>query len=84
MTFLFDIPSPSSGVVEIAAAAVFFLVFLGVAFIAFKMLKKSVKMAFRVVIVAVILAIAVAGSITIWAVSGSKPTRPQPRPVQPR
>lgn len=84
MIFLLDIPSPGGGVVGIAAAAVFLLVFLGVAFIAFKMLKKSVKMAFRVVIVAVILAVAVAGSITIWALGGSKPARPQPHQVQPR
>ena len=84
MTFLLDIPSLGSGLIEIAAAAVFLLVFLAVAFIAFKMLKKSVKMAFRVAIVAVILAVAVAGSITIWALGGSKPARPQPRQAQPR
>lgn len=85
MIFLFDIPAlPASGVIGIAAAAVFFLVFLAVAFIAFKMLKKSVKMAFRIVIVAVILTVAVAGSIALWAVSGSKSARPQPRSTQAR
>jgi uncharacterized membrane protein YphA (DoxX/SURF4 family) len=49
-------------------AAVFLLVFLAVAFIAFKMLKRSVKMAFRIAIVGVILVIAVAGSVALWAI----------------
>ncbi len=85
MILLLDIPAPTGGgIIGIGAAAIFFLVFLGVAFIAFKMLKKSVKMAFRVVIVAVILAVAVAGSVALWAVSGSKTTRPQPRSTQAR
>ena len=85
MIFLLDIPAPTGGgIIGIAAAAIFFLVFLAVAFIAFKMLKKSVKMAFRVVIVTVILAVAIAGSIALWAMSGSKTTRPQPHTTQTR
>ncbi len=85
MILLLDIPAPTGGgIIGIGAAAVFFLIFLGVAFIAFKMLKKSVKMAFRVAIVAVILAVAIAGSVALWAVSGSKTTRPQARPTQTR
>jgi len=41
---------------------------MAVAFIAFKMLKRSVKMAFRLAIVGVILVIAVAGSVALWAI----------------
>jgi hypothetical protein len=68
--------APIGGTVGIAAAAIFFLVFAAVAFFAFKMLKRTVKMAFRMVIVAVILAVAVAGSVALWAFS--TPKRPLP------
>jgi len=56
----------------------FLLVFLGVAFIAFKMLKRTVKMAFRLTIVAIILAVAVAGSIALWALGSGSSERPRP------
>lgn len=54
--------SPEPGGVGTFAAVAFLLVFLGLAFVVFKLLKKSVKMAFRMVIVAVMVAIAIAGS----------------------
>jgi hypothetical protein len=77
MMLFFDLaPSPlESGALWIGA--VFFLVACAGAFIAFKLLKRTVKMAFRMVIVAVILVIAIVGSIALWALE-SKPT---PRPV---
>jgi hypothetical protein len=66
--------------VGIVAAVVFFLVLAGVAYIAFKLLRKTVKMAFRMAIVAIILVIAVAGSISFWWLGHSKPaTRPTSR-----
>jgi flagellar basal body-associated protein FliL len=58
----------------ILAAVVFFLVFAGVAYIAFRLLKKTVKMAFRMAIVAVILVIAIAGSVSFWWLGSSKHT----------
>lgn len=86
MTTLFLDAAPLAGGIGIFAAVAFLLVFLAVAFIAFKVLKKSVKMAFRIVIVAVILAIAVAGSVALWALGngGSARPQPRPRPVQPK
>ena len=79
----FDSVIGSSGGTEVFAAVVFFLIFLAVAFVAFKMLKRTVKMAFRIAIVAVILAVAVAGSVALWALETAK-TRSQSRPAQPR
>lgn len=81
---LFDM-NPFSGGIGIFLSVAFFLIFAAVAFIAFKLLKKSVKMAFRIVIVAIILAIAVAGSAAFMLLGTSKPVRPQQRtrPVQP-
>ena len=82
--FFLDV-SPIGGGVGIFAAVAFLLVFLAVAFVAFKVLKKSLKMAFRMVIVAVIVAIAIAGSLALWWIGTSKSARPErPRPAQSR
>lgn len=79
---LFD-AAPIGAGVGIFLAVAFLFVLLAVAFIAFKLLKKSVKMAFRLVIVAVILAIAIAGSFSFWWLGSSKATRPErPRSTQ--
>ncbi|MBK9527840.1 MAG: hypothetical protein IPO41_05870 [Acidobacteria bacterium] len=83
MTILFD-AAPVTGGIAIFAGVAFFFVFLAIAFFVFKMLKKTVKMAFRVVIVAVILAIAVAGSIFLFAAGTVKGPRPTPRPTSTR
>lgn len=47
-------------------AVVFFLIFSGIAIFAYKMLKKTVKTAVRMVIVVLILLIAVAGSFALY------------------
>ncbi len=70
--------APYGGGMAVFVAATFFLIFLAVAFIAFKMLKKTVKMAFRMFIVAVILAIAVAGTIAFLALGSGTPEKPRP------
>ena len=77
MMLFLDVP-PVGGGIGIFAAVVFFLIFIAVAFIAFKMLKRTVKMAFRIAIVAVILAVAVAGSVALWAFGTAKSPRPTP------
>lgn len=82
MTLLLDVAPVASGV-GIAAAAIFFLIFAAMAFVAFKMLKRTVKMAFRIAVVAIILAVAVAGSIALWAFSGGGSSE-RPRPTRPR
>lgn len=66
----------------IALAAVFFLVFSGIAVFAYKTLKRSVKMAFRMLIVAAILLIAVVGSLAFYfGIQSPKKTTPTPRPT---
>lgn len=83
MTILLQMDSIGSGV-GIFAAVVFFIIFLGVAFVAFKAMKKTVKMAFRIAAVGVILAVAIAGSIALWAFSGTGGTGDRPRATRPR
>lgn len=70
--------APSGGTIGAVAAAAFFLLLLGAAYVAFKALKKTVKMAFRLAVVGAILAIAFAGSIALWYFSdgGSPKLRP--------
>lgn len=76
--------APVAGGIAIFAGVAFFFVFLAMAFFVFKMLKKTAKVAFRVVVVAIILAIAVAGSIFLFAMGTTKSPRPTPRPTTTR
>ena len=73
----FDI-APSGSAIGAGVAAAFFLVLIGVAFIAFKALKKSAKIAYRLAVVSVILAIAFVGSLSLWYFSSGSTPRPRP------
>ena len=82
---LFDVAAPLGGGIGVIAGVVFLLICLAAAFIAFRLLKKSVKMAFRLIIVGIIILIAIAGSVSFWWLSTSKSPRPGPaRPTQTR
>ena len=73
-----------TGAVGIVLAAAFILILAASAFFAFVMLRKTVKMAFRMLIVAIILLIAVIGSVSfLWFSSGSGETT-KPRPANSR
>lgn len=63
------------------AGVVFFLVFVAVAYIVLRMLRKTVKMAVRLGIVAVVLVAAVVGSIAVWYLSYSSDDAPKSRPT---
>ena len=76
MNFL-DI-APSGGMIGAAVAIAFFLVFAGTAYIAFKALKKTAKMAVRMVVVVIILAIAVVGSTALWYFSSGATPKLKP------
>lgn len=78
--FFFEI-APSASTIGVIVAVSFLLVFLGIAFVAYKALKKTVKMAFRVAVVGVILVIAVAGSVSLWYFSSGGTPKLKP-PVE--
>ncbi|HLL99775.1 MAG TPA: hypothetical protein VK400_01865 [Pyrinomonadaceae bacterium] len=82
--FLFDVALSDTGAsaVGIGLAVVFFLAFAAVAAIAFFMIRKTVKMMIRMVIVGLIFLIAVVGSIALYYGIGSTPA-PRPRPNRP-
>ena len=69
---------PSSGMMGVVAAAAFFLILAGAAWIAFKALTKTVKMAVRMIIVVVILVVAVVGIVSLWYFSSD--TMPKLKP----
>lgn len=79
---LFDI-APLGGGIGIGLAVVFFLICAIAAFIAFKMLKRTVKMAIRMAIVAAILLIAVIGGVAFLVLgSGSGGSKAKPPAVK--
>lgn len=84
-SLLFLDAAPVGGAIGAVFAVVFFLVLAGAAFIAYKSLRKTVKWAVRIAIVAAILIVALVGSITLWWYGTSKPTRPERPPrTQPK
>lgn len=87
--FLFDVAPSTGGVIGLAIAAVFFLIFAGIAALAFFMIRRTVKMALRLVIVALILMVAVVGSLALFSSLNSgggyvRPQRPERPPVNSR
>ena len=88
MTLLLDI-APVGGEIGAVLGIAFFFIFALVAFIAYKMLKRTVKMAVRIAVVIAILAIAFVGSIALlWfgtsGGSGARPARTPPASTKPR
>ncbi len=70
--------APSGEVVGGIVAVTFFLVLAGAAYVAFKALKKTVKMAIRMLIVGVILVVAVVGSTSLWYFSSDATPKLKP------
>ena len=77
--FLFDLSPISSGAgAGIFLVVAFFFVALGSGVFAFVMLRKTIKMAIRMAVVAVVLLIAVFGSVALWWF-----LKPSPAPYRP-
>jgi len=78
MTVLLDVAPVSTGL-EIFAGVAFLLIFAGIALVVFKLLKRTMKLAVRMAIAGVILAVAVIGSLYFFFSSPSKTPRPPVR-----
>lgn len=82
---IFDV-GPPGGTVGAVAGVFFFLICIAVAFIAFRLLRKTLKMALRLIIVFVIIAIGLFGTAA-WYFMGSGghgPQKPRPGPSRER
>lgn len=60
------------GSIGIVAAVIFFVVFIALASIVFSMIRRTVKLAFRLAIVSVLLLIAVTGAVSLWWFTGAE------------
>ena len=83
---IFDVPL-GGGDFVVFGGITFFFVLVAVGFIAYKMMRKTFKMAVRMAVVVAILAIAFAGSIAfLWlaSVARNRPGRPIPTASKPR
>lgn len=82
---LFDVPVVSS--FEIAGGIIAFIILIVcavTAFIVFTMMKRTLKMAFRLAIVGALLLIAVVGSVSIyWFMQGNSATSKRPAQTRP-
>ncbi|MCC7309570.1 MAG: hypothetical protein IT173_18565 [Acidobacteria bacterium] len=78
----FDV-APSAGVIGGMAAIALFLVLAGLGLIVFFALRRTVKMAFRLAIVAIMLFIGVAGSVSLWYFASDGRKGPPRRPAPP-
>ena len=83
--FSLDVAPPAVvGAIGLTAGVVFFFILAAVAYVIFRLLRKSVRMAFRMAIVAAILVIALVGAVSFyWFGTGSSP-RPRPTPTRSR
>jgi hypothetical protein len=68
------------GILGIIGGTIFFLVLAAAAYITFRLMRRTVKMAIRMTIVAVILLVALVGSIAIYWKSGSS-AKPVTKPT---
>jgi UDP-N-acetylmuramyl pentapeptide phosphotransferase/UDP-N-acetylglucosamine-1-phosphate transferase len=73
---LFDM-APTPGGLAIFFGVAFFLVLAAAAFIAFKLLKRSMRMAFRLAVGGLVLVLAIVGSAAFFYYGTSKPERPR-------
>lgn len=66
------------GAYGVVAAVVFFILMIGVAMVVFSMIRRTVKLAFRLLIVGVLLLIAIAGASSLWWFSGANSAKTRP------
>ena len=79
MILLFDVAVPESSSIIAGAGVVFLIAIAAVAYIAFRIFRKTMKMAFRMAVLAAVLVFALGGSVGLWWFGTSKPA-PRPAP----
>jgi hypothetical protein len=73
MILLFDVAVPGGGALLAGAGVIFVIALAAIAYIAFRIFRKTMKMAFRMAILAAVLIFALGGSIGLWWFGSSKP-----------
>ncbi len=75
---------PFSGTAALVVGSILFLVTAIVAYLVFRILSKSVKMAFRLALVAGFLIIATVGTFSLWWFATTDSPKPKAKPVRAR
>jgi len=85
MSFLlFDVPVPS-GTTSVVALVGLFFILVAAAYVMFRIMRKTVKMAFRMAMVVTVLFTFVVGGIALyWFGIGTTSKPPRPQKTQPR
>jgi hypothetical protein len=73
MTLWFDIAAPSTGAIAAGAGIVLLIAIAAVSYIAFRIFRKSLKMAFRISLIAAALVAVLGGGLGLWWLGSSKP-----------
>ena len=72
------------GSVAIVAAVIFLIIFIGAAIMVLSLVKRTVKLAFRLVIVGVLLLIGIAGATSLlWFAGAPAPNTNRPVTIRP-
>ena len=79
---LLAIDLPVSGVSFLAGGLVVFAVVTAMMYLIFRMLKKSIKMAFRLAVVIAVLVIATVGGLSLWWFSSGNTGSDRPAPTR--
>lgn len=81
---ILDVAAPVSGTTLLAAGAGVFFIAVALAYIVFRLLRKTIRMAFRMAIVAAIVVFVVVGSASLWWLSSRSSPTPRPTPSRGR
>jgi nitric oxide reductase large subunit len=71
-----------AGSIGLIAGVVFMVVFIALAMIVLSFVKRTVKLAFRIAIVGVLLLIGIAGATSLWWFAGGSGDKPRSAPVR--
>ena len=73
MNFLADVGVPSSGAIAAGAGVVLLIAIAAISYIAFRIFRKSLKLAFRLALLLAVLVALLGGSLGLWWLGTSKP-----------
>jgi nitric oxide reductase large subunit len=71
-----------AGSIGLIAAVIFLLVFIALAMVVLSFVRRTVKLAFRLAIVGVLLLIGVVGAVSLWWFAGGTGEKPRQAPVR--
>ena len=71
-----------AGSIGMIAGVIFLVVFIALAMIVLSFVKRTVKLAFRIAIVGVLLLIGIVGATSLWWFAGGSADKPRTAPVR--